>query len=68
MAKALYGHLYQNDARLVWENDRLRARIAKLEDEVERLTLELASSSHVLIDALELEERSISEELRPALA
>ena len=66
MAKALYGHLAGNDARLIWENDRLRARVAKLENEVERLTLELAASSHHLID--ELDERSIADGLRPALA
>jgi len=71
MAKALYGHLVGNDPRLTWENDRLRARIAVLEAEVERLSLELAA-----VAGPELEEISLGEalgaveslHLRPSLA
>lgn len=50
MAKALYGHLAHRDPTLVWENDRLRARVAQLEAEVERLTLELAPAAETVVD------------------
>jgi cell division protein FtsB len=50
MAKALYGHLAHRDSTLVWENDRLRARVAQLEAEVERLTLELAPAVEPVVD------------------
>lgn len=71
MAKALYGHLVNTDARLVWENDRLRARVADLEAEVERLSLELAASPSIELDALPLDvgiEGDSHIGLRPALA
>lgn len=44
MAKALYGHIGGTDARLVIEIKRLRARVAELESQVERLELERALS------------------------
>jgi cell division protein FtsB len=42
MAKALYGHLGGTDARLMHEIQRLRARVADLEAQVEQLELERA--------------------------
>ncbi len=71
MAKALYGHLVRNDARLVWENDRLRARVADLEVAVERLSLELAAASEVVtqdMPRLETFTEDRDEHRRPALA
>lgn len=75
MAKALYGHLAGNDAVLRWENERLRSRIADLQAEVERLSLELAAASQpefavVVADGQGAEGFGADAEygLRPALA
>ncbi len=75
MAKALYGHLAATDPRLVWENDRLRSRVAALEAEVARLSEELALAArtgsagapdqHRLVDSLDAPEEDL---LRPVLA
>ena len=67
MAKALYGHLVSGDAMLVWENDRLRARIVQLEAQVEQLSMELAAGADIS-DRLALDEHLATEDLRPALA
>lgn len=67
MAKALYGHFATRETVLTWENDRLRARVAQLESEVERLSLELAASSVEIPAEMPLAE-SLGERLRPALA
>jgi len=65
MAKALHGHFATNDARLGWENDRLRSRIAELETEVARLTAKPAAS----VEELALPDAfADGMELRPALA
>jgi hypothetical protein len=66
MAKALYGHLVTGDATLVWENDRLRARIVELEAQVEQLSLELAASAD--LTRLALDQHLSTDDLRPALA
>jgi uncharacterized small protein (DUF1192 family) len=75
MAKALYGHLAGNDAVLRWENERLRSRVAQLEAEVERLALELASTSDPALAVVVADEQAVDEfghdaeyGLRPALA
>lgn len=69
MAKALYGHLATNEHLLRSENDRLRARVAELQGEIERLSHELASARRPLADAADL--RLAAEDVRdlePALA
>ena len=71
MAKALYGHLANTDHTLVWENARLRARVAQLQAEVERLTLELAAANApalaTVADDLDLDGEA-ARGLHPALA
>lgn len=71
MAKALYGYLAGTDHQVRWENERLRARVAELQAEVERLTIELAAVGDATMvsvaDELALDgEASLT--LRPALA
>ncbi len=71
MAKALYGYLASTDHQVRWENERLRARVAELQAEVERLTIELAAVGDPTMvsvaDELALDgEASLT--LRPALA
>jgi len=71
MAKALYGHVVGGDPTARWENDRLRARVAELEAEVERLTLELAAAAPVVMPDLPAAETlttALAEGRRPALA
>lgn len=71
MAKALYGHFATRETVLLWENDRLRARVAQLESEVERLSLELAASSVGMPVGMPLAEtlaEVTGDRLRPALA
>ena len=71
MAKALYGHLANTDHTLRWENERLRARVAQLQSEVERLTLALAAANApglaTVADELELDSEA-GRALHPALA
>ena len=71
MAKALYGHLASTDQLVRWENERLRARVAQLQAEVDRLTVELAAATGPALvgvaEDLSLDGES-SLELRPALA
>ena len=71
MAKALYGHAVGGDPTARWENDRLRARVAELEAQVERLTLELAASAQMVTPDMPSAETLtpvLAEDRRPALA
>lgn len=71
MAKALYGHLANTDNTVRWENERLRARVAQLQAEVERLTLELAAADPpalaTVADDIDLDSEA-ARGLHPALA
>lgn len=67
MAKAIYGHFVHPSATLAWENERLRARVAALEAELQRLTLELESYRATAEALYELREDP-ADHLRPALA
>lgn len=68
MAKALYGHLTTGDPMLALENARLRARVADLLAEVERLNLELAAVAPATDDMPATELFGDSADRRPALA
>ena len=71
MAKALYGYLASTDHLVRWENERLRARVAELQAEVERLSIELAAASDPTVVSVTDElarDGDASLTLRPALA
>jgi hypothetical protein len=68
MAKALIGYMnsdLRTSARLVAENDRLRARVAELETLVHRLSEENDRLSSAQADLLDLESASL-QEMQPA--
>ena len=56
MAKALHGHLVGPDPRAALEINALRRRIAELQDQVERLSTELAAAQHAAPLAVDLDD------------